>query len=401
MGQSLSIFPPSTPPDVHQFIWSKGGKKSWSDKEKNKILAFYDRYGEQFHQFEFSCLPLLVHAIMHGNLDGVEFLMSKCNANGNDINIMFSAGRGGRLEMIKMLVEKEAEKCKSSPGDLIFNLHIGALRGMRLARRYGYPPCSEKMSSIERYLVSKRVELESSSEPMSSIERFSILSTGVAPESIASRNTKWTNDCRLLEKLCRGAYEFKEGETAHSLLTRLFQKHGRELHTNFTFFEGRSALSYAAFFGNENVVQILAEACCGKLHALDSNRFHVVREACIGSHSSLVHLLIEEHKCSLFYFWCPPADDLEFHRVHPEYDEPPSTDGVLGDREWRLNYLNKMFGDSNDSLKKYLMDAEESQCSPARRGDMSADELSAFETGARREFESIRKRHHPTLIHSM
>ena len=124
--------------------------------------------------------------------------------------------------------------------------------------------------------------------------------------------------------------------------------------------------------------------------------FSVVREACIGRHFGLIRMLVEEHNCSLYHFWCPPADKDEFHKLLPGCDESNS-DGCFGDRECRLDYLNAMFGeadnqDGNDSLKKYLMHAVESRCRLAPSGNMSSTDLSGDETGELRDFGTLQRR---------
>ena len=102
---------------------------------------------------------------------------------------------------------------------------------------------------VFRYLVSKRMELEF--------------------EASKNSNSEWINDCRLLEQLCRGAYQFRNGETVHSLLTRLFQRYDYQIHTRFKFYGGRTALAYAGLFGEVEVVRILTEQCCGNIDKLD------------------------------------------------------------------------------------------------------------------------------------
>jgi hypothetical protein len=78
-----------------------------------------------------------------------------------------------------------------------------------------------------------------------------------------------TNDYLLLEQLCRGAYEFQNGDTLESLLERLFQRHDYRMHTEFAFFRGRSPITYAAMFGQKHVVRILVGKCCGSIDKVD------------------------------------------------------------------------------------------------------------------------------------
>lgn len=79
------------------------------------------------------------------------------------------------------------------------------------------------------------------------------------------------SDYSVLEELCRGVHEFREGETAHSVLTRLFRRYGYRIHSDFSFQgRGRSPLTYAAMFGNKNIVRLLIEVCEGKIHTVDN-----------------------------------------------------------------------------------------------------------------------------------
>lgn len=76
------------------------------------------------------------------------------------------------------------------------------------------------------------------------------------------------SDHHLLEQLCRGVYKFRDGETTHGVVTRLFRRYDCEIHTRFKFYGDRSPLAYAALFGQTEVIRILTEECCGNIDEL-------------------------------------------------------------------------------------------------------------------------------------
>jgi hypothetical protein len=73
------------PEDLHQ-LHPLLRQEHWSDQDKEEILALYKRYGQAFHSYKISAIPLgmaytpLEHAISRDNRDGVEFLLNECHA---------------------------------------------------------------------------------------------------------------------------------------------------------------------------------------------------------------------------------------------------------------------------------------------------------------------------------
>ena len=174
---------------------------------------------------------------------------------------MCVAGDYASFEMIQMLVEKYESSHKHISTSLVRNSLVwivlvtllgdrlnsqqDALVGVGAWERY---PCSPRKQRIERYLVSKQAELEYK----------------------ASSAEGTISDYHILEQLCRGVCELHDGDSMHTTLKRLFQRHGNGLYTNFKFYGGRSPLTYAAFFGNKKMIRIMADECCGNVHRLDT-----------------------------------------------------------------------------------------------------------------------------------
>lgn len=209
----------------------------------------------------------------------------------------------------------------------------------------------------------------------------------------ASKNSKSLSDYQILEQLCRGAYQFRDGETIHSVLTRLFQRYDYHIHTRFKFYKGRSPLAYAALFGQVEVVRMLAEKCCGNVHKLDNvsspstlffgwrfvwyfgrlqNGYSIIRTACLSGHLPLVKTLVEEYKCSLNHLWWRSSGT---HIVDRQCDEHQFE--YLGRKIEVL--LKDMFGNNcgNNSLKKYLLDVTKARRKErkARRKELKGMEV--------------------------
>lgn len=81
------------------------------------------------------------------------------------------------------------------------------------------------------------------------------------------------SDYNTLEQLCRGVYKFHDGETVQTILERTLQRYG---YTEFTFFDGRSIMTYAAMFGQTKLVRVLIDRCLGNIHNLDKVRWRIV-----------------------------------------------------------------------------------------------------------------------------
>ena len=99
-----------------------------------------------------------------------------------------------------------------------------------------------------RYLVSKRMDLEYKSHGGSAA----------------------MSDDSVLEQLCRGVYHFREGETLHSVVMGIFERHGYRMHSDFAFHGGRSPITYAAMFGQTDLIRLLIEKCERHVNNLDN-----------------------------------------------------------------------------------------------------------------------------------